>query len=235
MTNQQNGTSTETRVKVPAEVSRALRSAVQAFGRAGEAQQAAKEAQAGGYVQTVQAAILATTAPVFEAGVNQLWAEIRRNVGGIAVTLGAKKGKKEYTVPSGARSAVSVMRAAFEHDIPMSEGKNKPRSFTAIRDDVREAQAEALRANLPEGYVAIQDAADALRECSERLNSLADYLKDDSEALAYYRDSVKALADTLDHHEGGRATAKAEAEKAGEALAAAEAEADKPQPKQAAA
>lgn len=225
----------ESRVKVPAEVNRALRSAVQAFGRAGEAQQAAKEAQAGGYVQTVNAAILAASLPTFEAAVNQLWAEIRRNVGGIAVTLGAKKGKKEYTVPSGARSAVSVMRAAFEHGVPMSEGKNKPRSFTAIRDDVREAQAEALRANLPEGYVAIQDTADALRECSERLNSLADYLKDNGEALTQYQAAVATLAEILDGHEAGRATAKAEAEKAGEALAAAEAEADKPQPKQAAA
>ena len=230
-------TNNQAKTTVPAAVMNVLRDAASSFALSAKHSAASKEAGTGGYTGTVKAAILSGKPEVFAAATDSIYAEIRQNVGGIAVKMGASKGKGNvYTVPSGLRSACSVLRSAFALGVELVEGKDA-RSFRAIRDDVREAQAEAERAALPAGYVAVLELAEALAMEAERVRTLADFLKDDAtgrDKLAIHVGSLSAALDAM-HSQRAAAEAKAAEEKAaGDKLAEAEAEA-KPEAKKAAA
>lgn len=102
----------------------------------------------GGYTLAVESAIAAVTGEVFETVTAQVFAEIRANANGLAKRLGCKLGKGRkgsppaYLIPSSLMSAKSVLAAAFEKRIALTEtvdGETGPRTFTAIRTDVREA------------------------------------------------------------------------------------------------
>ena len=102
----------------------------------------------GGYSLAVQSAIAAVRLETFEAVTSQVFAEIRANSNGLAKKLACKLGKGRkgspaaYLIPSSLMSAKSVIVSAFQKNVALTEttdGETGPRTFTAIRNDVREA------------------------------------------------------------------------------------------------
>lgn len=143
---------------------RLLEQAVASFGTLAKEQAKLSEDRKGVYLLTVEAAIAAGDVDTFSKVYGDLKTDINGNVGGIADRLECgmskpdKDGKSYPVVPSGLRTAVSVVVAAMERKIPLSKG-GKPRSFGEIRDDNAKAlQAETVHKMTPE-----QKAREALR------------------------------------------------------------------------
>jgi len=102
----------------------------------------------GGYTCAVQSALAAGSKETFEAVTSQVFSEIRANANGLAKRLGCKLGKGRkgspaaYLIPGSLMVAKSTLVAAFDKAVPLAEknddGELEPRTFTAIRNDVRE-------------------------------------------------------------------------------------------------
>lgn len=174
----------------------------------------------GGYSLAVQSAVAAVTKETFEAVTNQIFAEIRANANGLAKRLGCKLGKGRkgspaaYLIPSSLMSAKSVLSAAFDKAVPFVEkdedGETAPRTFTAIRNDVRE-RGEAERVAQLTGR---ERSVYMVRVMAQKVAEAADAF-----TVAELPDVLERLTALVKIAAGAQSRAEAEAESKGKELA----------------
>lgn len=204
----------------------------------------AKETTKGAYSTLMQAAVACGSGEAVKALWTGLQVEIKGNVGGLAAKMGAAKSKKgDYLVPKSASNAMSRILAAYELGISLLETDEKgevtdtPKSFSALRAEVTQANQEADAAAIAQSNPALAEAmalAAELRELATVLQSNAGYLADNpdatiGEAIATLGHAVHMLAERSLAAQAEAEKAEAEA-KAGDKLAEAEAEAATPKP-----
>lgn len=156
--------------------------------KAGRALNKATDAKAGAYTSTVALAAEHGWAAT-ELALDTLFTRIKRD-GKLAAALGAKAREKatkdgdKYKVPGSLSVVKSVLKAANEHNVDLLGEDGEPRSFGAIRKDVKAAQTAAAEAEkTPDELVRDQVAeylasiqASAANLTGDMLDALADSL-----------------------------------------------------------
>lgn len=131
----------------------------------------------------VAAAITAKTEEVFSVHVTEFYREIRENVEGFAVSIGAEKGENGYTVPGSIMAQVSQVKRALKLGVDLGTEK-APKG----PGEIRKATAEAAKKAQP------SDAADAADAGTLSLTpAQQEDLRLRTAALDALRDAEKAL------------------------------------------
>jgi hypothetical protein len=155
----------------------ALELSCKAFSKVAEVKATMEEKKVGAYTSTVAAAIAAGSLTAFTDVYAGLVADISGNVAGIARQLGCKHGKPDksgksvYVVPGSLMVAVSVIKSAMGHKIPLQD-KDGQRSYGSIRKDKDAADAaskEATETPLQTAQRRVREAAAKIAEGSDAL------------------------------------------------------------------
>ena len=155
----------------------ALELSCKAFSKVAEIKAAMEEKKVGSYTMTVSAAIAAGSLKAFTDVYAGLVADISGNVAGIARQLGCKHGKPDesgksvYVVPGSLMVAVSVVKSAMGHKIPLQD-KDGQRSYGSIRKDKEVADAAAKEAK----ETPLQTAQRKVREAAAKIAEGSDAL-----------------------------------------------------------
>lgn len=136
----------------------------------------------GNYDAAMSIAIEAGDAATFSAAWDGWIKDLQTNADGIAVACKcvtgkpAKDGTVLYKIPSGLKSAVSVIKGAMALGIALVDDKGKARSFNAVRDDKTAAEAAkseaATLANLTPTQIAQREVAMLCTMVAKAANAL---------------------------------------------------------------
>lgn len=159
----------------------------------------AKEATQGAYTVAVEAALLCKDWPEFEATIDALIDNIRKNVGNLAVSFGAQKRDRaskagyKYKVPQSVSNARSELKKAFENGVNLAQEDGKPRAFREIADE-NKAIAELKRAEAAKNLTGLPKAR---HEALEMLAKLQDWLKADARTESELQFMTNAIRETI--------------------------------------
>lgn len=134
--------------------------------------EAAKTKAAGAYTGTLMVAA-GMGAEDFDSAMEDLFGRVKRD-GKLARRFGAEKAKdgEGWQVPGNLRTARSVIKGAFEYHVALLDDDGEtPRSFGAIRKDLKAAKDLEAELERTDEQVLRDDCATTLRELAESLGT----------------------------------------------------------------